>query len=77
MQDSSLLHYFFSYLADFDVVMRKLISEQQALSQRFLITLMYRISSPIDFEDIVIMREAAICRDPIFHETPHHSPPRN
>jgi hypothetical protein len=27
MQNSSLLHYFFSYLADLDVVMRKLISE--------------------------------------------------
>jgi len=35
---------------------------------------MYRIRSPIDFEDIVIMRDAAIRRDPIFHETPHHSP---
>jgi hypothetical protein len=27
VQDSSLVHHFFSYLADFDVVMRKLISE--------------------------------------------------
>src|SRR5215469_3422385 len=32
---------------------------------------MYLISSTIDFKDVVLMREAAIGRNPIFHETPH------
>jgi hypothetical protein len=31
---------------------------------------MYRISSTIDFKDVVLMREVAIGRNPIFHEIP-------
>jgi hypothetical protein len=32
-------------------------------------------SSTIDFEDVIVVREAAIRRDPIFHETPRHYAP--
>jgi hypothetical protein len=74
MQNSSL-HYFFScYLTHFDVVVWKLIFKQQAFSQCIRIASMYRIRSTIDLEDIVLVRESAVRRDPIFHETPHHSP---
>ena len=69
VQNSSLRYFLSCYLTHFDVVVRKLIFEQQAFSQCIRIALMYRIRSTIDLEDIVL-----VCRDPIFHETPHHSP---
>jgi hypothetical protein len=62
------------YLANLDVVVRKLIFEQQACSDCILIASMRRINSTIDLEDIVLVTETAIRRDPIFHETPHQSP---
>jgi hypothetical protein len=76
MRDSSL-HYVFSYFVHFDVVLWRLISALQAFSQCILIASMYRTRSAIDLEDKAIMREAALLRDAIFHETPHHHAPRH
>ena len=78
VQDSVLICFLSrAYLEDFDVVLRKLISPQQAFSHCILIAAMYRTRSAIDLEDKVFMREAAIRSDPIFHETPHQYTPRN
>jgi hypothetical protein len=70
------LRYFFNrvHLAHFDIGVRKLMFEWQACSHRILIAHINRISSTIDLEDKALMRETAIGRDPIFHETPHQSP---
>jgi hypothetical protein len=72
----SFLHYLFGdYLAQFDVIMRKLIFELQACSQCILIASMRRVNSPIDLQDVVLTRETTIRRDPIFHEIPHQERP--
>jgi hypothetical protein len=45
--------------------------EWQACSHRILIAAINRISSTIDLEDVVLMRDTAICRDASFHgDTP-------
>jgi hypothetical protein len=72
MKNSSL-RYFFNrvHLAHFDVGVRKLMFEWQACSHRILIARINRISSTIDLEDVVLMRETAIRRDASFHgDTP-------
>jgi len=70
------LRYFFNrvHLAHFDVGVWKLMFEWQARSHRILKAHINRISQTIDLEDKALMRETAISRDPIFHETPHQSP---
>ena len=55
---------------DFHVVLRKLISEVQAVSQRIHETSMVRFYSPVNTNDIVLMRQA-MSRDSAFHGTPH------
>jgi len=73
---TSFLHYLFGgYLAQFDVIMRKLILELQACSQCILKTSMRRVNPPIDLQDVAFAWE--IGRDPIFHETPHQYIPRH
>src|SRR6516165_12643549 len=69
----SSLRYFFNrvHLADFDVGVRKLMFEWQACSHRILIARINRISSTINLEDVVLMRETAIRRNASFHgDTP-------
>jgi hypothetical protein len=68
MKNSSL-RYFFNrvHLAHFDVGVRKLMFEWRACSHRILIARINRISSTIDLEDVVLMRETAIRRDASFH----------
>ena len=61
--------------AHFDVVMRKLIFELQARSQRVDKASMPRFRLSIDLKDIVLMRQI-IRRNTAFHETPH-LPPRD
>jgi len=69
---ASFLHYLFGgYLAQLDVIMRKLILELQTCSQCILKTSMRRVNPPIDLEDVALTREIVIGRDPNFHETPH------
>jgi hypothetical protein len=72
MKNSSL-RYFLNrvHLVHLDIGMRKLMFEWQACSHRILIAHINRISSTIDLEDKTLMRETAMRRDPIFHETPH------
>jgi hypothetical protein len=62
-------------LAHFDVEVGKLIFEYQACSHCILEASMYRVSSTIDLDDKVLTREIALRCGPIFHETPHQSPP--
>ena len=75
---TSFRHYLFGgYLAQFDVIMRKLILELQACSQCILKTSMRRVDPPIDLQNVAFARETAVGRDPIFHETPHQYIPRH
>jgi hypothetical protein len=72
MKNSSL-RYFFDrvHLAHFDVGVWKLMLEWQACSHRILIAPIYRISSTVDLEDVVLMRDTAIRREASFHgDTP-------
>ena len=70
---NSFLRYFLNrvHVAHLDIGVRKLMFEWQACSHRILIAHINRISSTIDLEDKTLMRETAMRRDPIFHETPH------
>jgi hypothetical protein len=52
MQTSFRDYLFGGYLAQFDVVMRKLILELQACSQCILKTSMRRVNPPIDLQDV-------------------------
>jgi len=58
----------------FDVIMRKPIFELQACTQCILIASMRRANSPIDLQDVVLLRETTIRRDPIFHGCPINTP---
>jgi len=72
MKNSSLRYFLYRvHLAHLDIGVRKLMFEWQARSHRILIAHINRISSTIDLEDKTLMRETAMRRDPIFHETPH------
>ena len=62
--------------SNFDVVLRKLIFELQAFSQRIHKTSMVRPYSSVDSDDIVLIRQA-MTRDDVFHELPHQSPPQS
>jgi hypothetical protein len=53
--------------AHFDIVLRKLILQLQAFSQRIHKTSMVRFHSSVDSDDIVL----AMSRDSAFHGTPH------
>ncbi len=75
IQASILRCLFGGYLVQFDVITRKLIFELQTCSQCVLVASMRRANLPIDLQDVVLVREATIRRDPIFHETPHQYAP--
>ena len=60
--------------ADFDIVLRKLITQIQAHPQRVYETAMVRFYSTVDPNDIVVIWQV-IC-DGAFHVRPHPSPPQ-
>jgi hypothetical protein len=55
----------------FDVVLRELISELQAFSQRVHKTSMVRFYLPVHSDDIVLIRQTT-SRDGAFHDKPHN-----
>jgi hypothetical protein len=57
--------------SNFDVVLRKLIFELQAFSQRINETTMVRFHSSVDSNDIVL----TMSRDAVFHKTPRVNRP--
>jgi hypothetical protein len=61
---------------DFDVVLRILISELQARSQRIYKSPMLRFCLAIHLENEALLR-LTLSRDGAFHETPHQSPPQH
>ena len=63
------------HASNFDVMLRKLISEEQAFSQRIDKTSMMRFHTSVDLNDIVLIRQA-LSRDSASHDTPHQSPPK-
>jgi len=63
----------FSACANFNVVMRKLISELQACPQCIQESSMPRFCSPIDLDDVILIMQA-MSRDLVFHATLHPSP---
>jgi hypothetical protein len=60
--------------ADLYIVLRKLVAQIQAFSQRVYETAMVRLYSTVDPNDIVVIRQV-IC-DSAFHVRPHPSLPR-
>jgi hypothetical protein len=56
--------------ARFDLVLRKLIFELQAFSERIHKTSMVRFYSPVDSDDVMLIRQTMSC-DSAFHGTPH------
>ena len=61
-----------SHRLNFYAVLRKLIPKLQAVSQGIHKTSMVRPDSPIDPNDVVLIRRQMSCDD-VFHELPHYA----